>query len=159
MAKTFVLQFGSGDPRSFSGLTPTFIIFSTSLGNTAMTAPGISEVITGSGFYDFVYGPTISISFLADGGSGLAVTDRYITGVLDPIQAVDQTIGQPYDSFGSTNVDPGTVIGYSKRNLEYNEGNAIFNKATGVWDVYSRGSSTLLFEKQLANNTSQATKV
>lgn len=156
--KTYVLQFGSGDPRLFTGLSPTFLIFSTSLGSTSMTPPGISEVISGSGFYTFSYGPTISISFLSDGGAALSSADRYVTGVLDPIQAVDQTVGQPYDSYGSTLLDPSSVLGYLKRNLEFNEGNAIFTKSTGIWDVYSRGSTTLLFEKQLANNVTSATK-
>ncbi len=157
--KIFELQFGTGDPRPFTGLTPTFILFYSNVDGTVLTAPGITELVAGTGQYKFQYGPTISISFLADGGSGLASSDRYINGVLDPVLAIDQVIGQPYDSFGSTGIDPSTVIGYSKRNLEYNEGNAVFNKSTGVWDVYSRGSSTMLFEKQLANNTSQATKV
>lgn len=157
MNKTYWLKFGSTDPRLFSGLFPTMVIFSTQ-GNTALTGPGITEPIPSSGLYQFMYGPTLSIVFLADGGAGLSSSDRYITGVLDPIQAVDQTVGQPTDSFGSTGVDPSTIFGLSKRNQEVNEGNAIFNKATGVWDVYSRGSSTLLFEKALANNTSQATK-
>lgn len=157
--KDYVLQFGQGDPRSFTGLSPTFLIFATNAGGTALVAPGISEVITGSGFYNFSYGPTVSISFLADGGSGVSSSDdRYVTGVLDPIQAVDQTIGMTTDSFGSTAIDPTTLFGYLKRNQEFNEGNAEFTKSTGVWSVYSRGSSTLLMTKTLENNTSEATK-
>ena len=156
--KVYWVKFGSGDPRTYTGLSPTMVIFATQ-GGTALAGPGMSEVISGSGFYQFQYGPTISIIFLADGGSGLTAGDRYVSGPLDPIQAVDQTVGQPYASFGSTSVDPTTVIGWAKRNQEIMEGNAVFNKSTGVWDVYSRGSSTLIFEKQLANNTTQATKV
>ena len=155
--KTYWLKFGSGDPRTFTGLSPTFVIFNTQ-GGTAMTAPGISEVISGSGFYQFMYGPTISIIFLADGGAGLSAGDRYISNALDPIQAVDQTVGQPYDSFGTSTIDPTTVIGWAKRNQEWHEGNANFDKSTGIWDVYSRGSSVLIAEKQLANNSSAATK-
>ncbi len=155
--KVYWLKFGSGDPRTYSGLAPTFILFFTQ-GGTSMTGPGITEVVSGTGFYEFLYGPTISIAFTADGGSGLASEVRYISGVLDPIQAVDQTVGQTYDSFGSTSIDPSTLMGYAKRNQEYNEGNALFTKSTGVWDIYSRGSSVLLAEKSLANNTSNASK-
>lgn len=157
MAKTYYLKFGTGDPANYTGLFPTFTIFSAG-GLTAITAPGVTELPTGSGLYQFMYGPTLSIAFKADGGSGLASGDRYIVGVLDPIQAVDEKIGTTSDSIGSTATDPGTLLGYSRRNLEFLEGNATFTKATGTWDIYSRGSSTLLREKALTNNTTAATK-
>jgi hypothetical protein len=155
--KTYYLKFGSGDPSLFSGLTPTFTIFSAN-GLTALTPPGITETPATSGLYRFLYGPTISILFKADGGSSLASGDRYIVDALDPIQAVDEKVGTVSDSFGSTATDPTTVIGWLKRNQEFNEGNAVFTKSTGVWDVYTRGSSTLLMEKSLTNTTTAATK-
>ncbi len=157
MAKTYYLVFGSGNPSSYSGLTPTLSVFSLQ-GLTALTAPGITELPTGSGFYQFQYAPTLSIVFVADGGSALATGDRYIPGVLDPIQAVDERIGTVNDSFGSTATDPSTLFGYAKRAQENQEGDSVFVKATGVWSIYSRGSSTLLAEKNLANNVTQATK-
>jgi hypothetical protein len=155
-SKTYYLKFGSGSPSSFTGLTPTFTIFSAG-GLTSMTPPGITEGPAGSGIYMFQYGTTQSIVFLADGGAALSSTDRYIVGGLDPVQAVDQTIGQPSDSFGTTLTDPTTVLGYCKRTQEFNEGNKTFVKATGIWDIYSRGSSTLLREKTLTNSVTSAT--
>lgn len=155
--KSYYLKFGTGDPASFTGLTPTFTIFSAN-GVTSVTAPGITETPAGSGLYQFVYGPTQSILFKVDGGSALSGSDRYIVGTLDPIQAVDEKVGYTTDSIGSTATDPSTVLGYLKRNLEFMEGNANFTKSTGVWQVYSRGSSTLLTQKTLTNTTTAAGK-
>ena len=157
MAKTYVVRFGSGNPTNYTGLTPTLSVFSAQ-GLTAITSPTFIELPVGSGLYQFTYGPTLSTTFVADGGAALATGDRYVVGVLDPIQAVDEKVGTLADSFGSTSADPSTIIGYLKRTLEFLEGNATFNKTTAVWDVYSRGSSTLLREKTLANSVSSATK-
>lgn len=157
MAKTYYLKFGTGDPVNYTGLTPTLAIFSIN-GISAIAGPAISETPAGSGLYSFAYGPTQSILFKADGGSGLASGDRYIVGTLDPIQAVDEKVGYTTDSFGSTSVDPGTVLGYLKRSQEFQEGNATFTKSSGVWSIYSRGSSTLIREKTLSNTTSAAGK-
>lgn len=156
--KTYTLQFGSGDPRLFSGLTPTMISFYSAINAATFLGPTIIETLAGSGLYQFAYGPTSPIVFLADGGAALSSTDRYITGALDPIQAVDEKVGTINDSYGSTSVDPTTIFGYSKRNLEFLEGNAAFNKSTGIWVIYSRGSTTLLREKDLTNTVSAATK-
>jgi hypothetical protein len=156
MAKSYALTFGSGDPRTWTGLAPTFLIFYSPTLGTTLPPPGISEVLAGSGFYNFSYGPTTSIQFLVDGAGSLSSSDRYIKGILDPIQAVDQSVGQVTDSFGSTNVDPATLLGYAKRNLEFNEGNKVYTKATGIWDVSSRGSSILLREKSLTNTTTSS---
>lgn len=155
--KTYGLKFGSGDPRINTGLSPTFLLFLNPLTGTTATPPGITEVFTGSGIYNFTYGPTTPIQFLVDGAGSLSSVDRYITGVLDPIQAVDEKVGTLSDSFGATNADPGSLLGYAKRNLEFNEGNKVYNKSTGKWDVYNRGSTTLLVEKTLTNTTTQAT--
>lgn len=155
--KTYWLKFGSGDAATNTGLSPTFTVFSAS-GLTALAAPGVTETPVGQGLYRFIYGPTIPIIFKADGGGGLASTDRYIYGTLDPIQAVDEQVGFGTDSFGGTGADPSTLWGQAKRNQEFNEGNAVFTKASGKWDVYSRGSSTLLVEKALTNTITQAGK-
>lgn len=155
--KTYWLTFGSGDPRNNTGLSPTFALFFDANGLTA-APPGITEIMAGSGFYRFEYGPTLGMAFIADGGAALSASDRYVKGALDPIQAVDEKVGTVADSFGSTLTDPSTVLGYLRRSLEFNEGDAIYTKATGTWQIFSRGSSTLLRQKTLANNNSTATK-
>jgi hypothetical protein len=157
MSKIYWLQFGSGDPSTKTGLTPTLSLFA-NFGGTLITGPGVTEVPALSGLYQFTYGPTNSIIFKADGGSILADSDRYIVGVLDPIQAVDEKVGTTTDSFGSTAADPTTLYGFAKRNQEFLEGNATFTKSTGIWSVASRGSSTVIATKQLSNTTTLATK-
>lgn len=158
MAKRYAIAFGTGDPRVNTGLTPTLVLFFNADTGATLAAPGITEILVGSGYYQFSYGPTFSINFLADGGAALSSSDRYVKGVLDPIQSVDEKVGTINDSFGSTSVDPTTLMGFAKRNQEFDEGNATFNKTTGAWDISSRGSSTLLVEKTLTNTTSSATK-
>jgi hypothetical protein len=157
--KTFWLQFGTGDPREFGGLSPTLIAMYDQTGVTYV-GPTITEIGVSSGLYKFAAttSQSLSIIFLADGGATLADADRYVTGVLDPIASVDMRLGFLGDSFGSTSVDPTTAIGYLKRLVEWLEGNAIFNKSTGIWTVSSRGSSTTLAAKTLTNTSSQAGK-
>lgn len=155
--KTYWLKFGSGDPAPYSGLFPTFTIFSLQ-GLTAISAPGITETPAGSGLYQFQYGPTLSVIFKADGGAILSAGDRYITATLDPIQAVDQQLGFQTDSFGSTSADPGSIWGFVKRFQEFLEGDSIYTKATGIWQIFNRGSTTLLRQKSLTNTTTSATK-
>lgn len=162
MEKPYSFTFGSGDPRINTGLSPTLIIFQT-IGGTALSAPAVSEVGSGTGFYSFTYGitaygATVPIQFLIDGGAGLSDTDRYISGVVDPLSQVERIVGFLDDSFGSTLTDPESLTGYAKRNMEFEEGNATYNKSSTEWSIYSRGSSTLLRIKTLTNTTSQATK-
>lgn len=155
--KTYYLKFGSGDPAPYSGLFPTFTIFSAG-GLTAISAPGVTELPSGSGLYQFLYGPTQAIIFKSDGGSALSAGDRYISGTLDPIQAVDQQLGFTTDSFGTTGADPTSIWGYVKRLQEFFEGDGTFTKSTGIWQLFNRGSSTLLRTKTLTNTTTSATK-
>lgn len=156
--KSYYARFGSGKASTYTGLTPTFTIWNV-VGVSAVVAPGITETPAGSGLYRFQWGTTQSIAFELDGGAALPTSDRYVYGAVDPVDRVDEVIGVIGDSFGSTSVDPSTLVGYAARNLEFNEGNANFSKSSGVWDVYSRGSSTLLREKTLSNSTSTAAKV
>lgn len=158
MAKEFWVTFGSGAAETNTGLTPTFTQFRSFSGT--ISSPSISELAASSGCYGFTFTPlaTMSIFFQLDGGSGLGTSDRYVQGVIDPLLVVDQRLGTTSDSIGSTSVDPSTIFGYVMRHLEFLEGNASFTKATGLWDIYSRGSSTLLREKALTNNSSSATK-
>lgn len=153
--KIYYLKFGSGDPAPYTGLFPTFTIFSAQ-GLTAMSAPGITEMPSGTGLYQFQYYATQAIIFKADGGSNLSAGDRYISGTLDPIQAVDQQLGFSTDSFGTTGTDPTTIWGMTKRFLEQWEGDKVFTKATGIWQMFNRGSTTLLRTKTMTNTTTSS---
>lgn len=157
--KTYLLKFGSGDPSNYSGLSPTFSIFyiGPTLPWATLAPPGISEIFSGAGLYMFAYNATLPIAFVADGGAALASADRYVTGILDPIQAVDERVGFPGDSYGSTSTDPSTLMGYASRNQEVLEGNATFDKTTGTWVIQTRGGTTIQ-TKVLTNNSGSVTK-
>jgi hypothetical protein len=160
MSKQFYFTFGNGDGATFTGLSPTLSLFLWN-GLTALPAPAITELTAGTGIYGFQYGTTASIIFKVDGGATLSVGQfsgyRFFYGNIDPVLAVDQAIGYATDSFGSTATDPTTLYGQAKRNQEFNEGAKVFTKSTGIWDIYSRGSSALLLEKTLSNTTTSAT--
>lgn len=158
MAKTYWLKFGTGSAATNTGLSPTFTVFSLG-GSASIAAPAILEAPAGSGLYKFTYSPTtVPVVFEADGGAALANADRYIDGSLDPMQNMNESVTDFSNSFGSTSVDPTTILGYLKRVQEYLEGTQTFNKNTGIWDISSRGASTLLVEKTLSNSTTQATR-
>lgn len=192
MSKVYVVQFGTGYAASFTGLSPTFLNFAVVPLDTT-TAPTISEFPVGSGLYYFIaqppVGPTQAINFTIDGftiGLGLS---RYVSGAIDPdsgvgtsVAAIGVTlanlsagnsfglIGTLADSFGSTLSDPSTVIGYLKRIQENLEGNSLFSKTSGQWQIWSRGStyilgastypgsSTMIQTKTLLDAGSQVTK-
>jgi hypothetical protein len=183
MAKNFIVQFGSGAPSTYAGLSPTFTVFNVVPGGGATTAPGITQVPTSTGLYYFTYNPLGSVAFVIDGGASIIGDARYLAGSLDPIDAVDEQItalgvstfamgasllaqgvsilaqgnsiaifggslvaglGGLGDSFGTTLTDPSTVFGYLKRLQEFNEGNSVFTKTTGIWGVFSRGNTYVL---------------
>lgn len=165
--KSYLIRFGQTTPGNYNGLSPTFTAFANpGASNVPPTAPGISAVLGATGLYYFGYtATTFPIAFIIDGGATLSATDRYIVGILDPLQAVDEKMGWLTDSFGTTVTDPTTVIGYLKRNLEVNEGTATYNSATGLWVVLSRNlplgvttAPTGLFSHALNNNSGSVTK-
>jgi len=162
MAKTYWLKVGDSSipPSTYTGLSPTMSVF-VNVGGSTVTGVTISELPSGSGVYQFSYGPTVGMFFSVDWGGSVPASYRYTVGNLDPIQAVDERVGgilANNDSFGTTAIDPSTVIGFVKRLQELLEGNAIYTKATGTWQILSRGSSTLLREKTLTNDVTEATK-
>lgn len=158
MSSNLWFTFGSGDPRLFTGITPTFLIFMDQSAN-AVTPPPIVEkgISTGIFYASYMPSPTLSIAFLVDGGASVS-SGRYITGSIDPIINIDQQLGFSQDSYGTT-ARPSTVFGYVKRSVEEFESDASFNKTTGKWDSYAKGTSTLLIEKTLSNSTTAVTKV
>ena len=158
MSKNYWFTFGTNDSRVYTGLSPTFILFFDGSTGQTLPPPGFTELLAGSGFYRVAYSVTTQIIFEIDAGGSVPTADRYLKGTLDPLASVDQKIGSSADSFGSTNTDPASIYGLVKRMQEWLEGNAIYDKSTAVWSVYSRGSSTLLAQKSLSNTTSLATK-
>jgi hypothetical protein len=178
-AKVYFLKFGSGDPRPNTGLAPTFLQFYDSSGQT-LAPPSITEVkyggATASGVYGFSYligQSTInSIYFLAYSVTAVSsgiTSDRYITGVLDPVLAIDQAIGissinmgftligigsslnsilplnaaigSTASSFGTQSSDPVTIFGFVKRIQELLEGDQVYQASGGTFLMYNRGAA------------------
>ncbi len=173
MAKSYWFTFSTQDPRTYTGLAPTFVQFANQLGQT-LSPPGITESPLGFGFYraDYTVGLSTSIAFLVDGGATLTASVRYITGNIFEQNSLDTLgttlltvaniaplIGSTVSSFGSTSVDPSTVFGYLRRSQEVQEGNQSFLKSTGQWSILSRGSSTLLATKLLNSDVSGVTRI
>lgn len=158
MSYEYGLTFGSGDPRNFTGLSPTFVVFKRRDG-TVETPPAITE-IPGTGLYPFVYtpSPTFTIYFICDGGSSITdSSSRYLNGTLDPIASVDRNLGFLADGVGTT-VLPTTAFAFAQRAVAYWESDSTFSKSTGLWNQYAKGTSTLLVAKTLANSSSQVVK-
>lgn len=156
--KNYLLRFGQNNPANYTGLSPTFTVFAQVPGGTLVTPPGITESPAGTGIYSFGFtATTLPVAFKVDGGSTLSSTDRYIVGILDPLQAVDEKMGWLTDSIGSTATDPASVLAYLKRAQEVAEGTATYTKSSGSWTVSSRGS-TALFNRTLVNNSGSVTK-
>jgi len=165
--KFYALRFGSDNLANYTGFSPTFTIFHSIPGSSfSVTAPSISESGPGEGLYVFGWtATTFPILFKVDGGASLVATARYLTGVLDPVQAVDEKIGWLTDSFGSTAVDPTTLMGYAKRGQEFNEGVGSFNGQSSLWTVQSRSvaagvttTPTTLVTHTLTNSSGTVTK-
>lgn len=107
--RPYWLSFGAS---AVSGLAPTFIHFRTTAGGT-LAPPSISE--PGSfGMYLFNHDPITQVAFICDGAtSGLAFSDRYVQGVLDPFDQFGVTlvaIGNTGAALGTTAVALGTSI-------------------------------------------------
>jgi hypothetical protein len=112
--KIYTVQFGTGDPRGFTGLAPTFLTFYNLSSGTTNTPPSISETISGkTGVYTFQYGVTQPISFLLDAATG--IVGRYVVGQIDPNDRSDEygntmiAIGSTLIGYGNTSVALGTT--------------------------------------------------
>ena len=153
--RDYLLRFGSGNPTTYTGLAPTFTHFFNVSSGATISAPGITEILAGSGLYRFSAEASFLIGFICDGAtSGLESSVRYLVGTLDPFDEIAPRIGFTSSSFGDTGIDPGTLFGYMKRVLELFEGNSIYNKASGLLQFYSRGASAMLRARTVADSAS-----
>lgn len=163
MSKFYGIRFGNTKASAYSGLSPTFTVFNWNGVTAIIPSPLVIENPSGSGMYGFTCAPTFAIIFEIDGGATVPSTFRYLYGVLDPIQAVDQQmtyligIGSTLDNIGFTASDPSTVLGFLRRNQEFEEGDATFVKSSGTWQILTRGG-TLLIQKLLTDSITQSTK-
>lgn len=92
-------------------------------------------------------------------GSTTIANGNTLVAIGNTVMALNGMLGTTASSFGSTVADPETIFGSVKRLQEILEGNATFNKSNGTWDIYSRGSSTLLRSKTLTDGQTSTTKL
>lgn len=124
MAKFYSMQFGSGDPRTFAGLSPTFLIFVRMSDGATLTPPAITQSLPSSGIYQFTYGVTQAIAFLADAATTSPGTaGRYIQGQIDPADRIDE-VGSSLIALGNT------AISYEILNQAL--GNSIYTVVSGI---------------------------
>ena len=123
--KNYGVRFGSGDPRTFTGLTPTFLLFIDMAAGATRTPPAITEPIPSTGLYTFQYGTTTPIAFLIDANSTApGTTGRYVTGTLDPSDRADEygnslmAYGATIVALGTTSVAWGSTIVYNVQSFE-----------------------------------------
>lgn len=83
--KNYGVRFGSGDPRTYTGLSATFLQFINMATGATVTPPSISELFAGTGIYNFQWGTTTPIAFLIDAATiSPGANGRYVSGQLDP---------------------------------------------------------------------------
>jgi hypothetical protein len=155
---SFTPAISGGDTAfSYTGLSP-IITRLQGVDGVAVSVPTVVASGATLGFYGFTALITSQLQGEIDFGTGISSSRRYIQFALDPIMKVDAEIGNTTDTYGTSSVDPDTLHGKANRTQEFLEGNAIFNKSSLSWSVYSRGSTTLLMTRTLTNTSSQATK-
>ncbi len=91
-------------------------------------------------------------------GITLVAIGNTLASIGSTVSIIIPEIGSTASSFGDQTTDPVDLYGYLKRILENLEGNQTFLKLSGVLDIYSRGSTTLLREKTLANSVTSIIK-
>lgn len=123
--------------------------------NFGATTAALGSTLSGIGTTLIAQGST-----LVGTGTTLVAQGATLVAIGNTVLSINAAgIGSTASTFGSTSADPDTLFGYMKRIQELIEGNQDFNKTSGAWEMWSRGSSTLLRLKTLTNSTSGVTKV
>lgn len=185
--KTYYVTFGSGDPRPNFGLAPTFVIFNNSgsavtapsiaavagatgfysftYGATTPIAFLIDGFTTGLGAYRYVQGSIDPADRSDEYGNTIISLENLNLQQGQTILASIGTggtllafFGTPGSTFGGQTTDPVDMFGYLKRFQELLEGDNDYFKASGLFQLFSRGSSTLLRAKTIANSVSTVIK-
>lgn len=107
--KTYTVKFTSGNPTTTTGLAPTLSLFARADTGATLAAPSFTEAVSGWGIYQFQWGTTTPIIFLADGMTTSLGSNRWITGQLDPADRADE-YGNTMIAIGTTLVAIGTSL-------------------------------------------------
>jgi len=136
MANKYGVAFSQTDPRTYPSLAPTFLAFNSMVDGSAISPPAISQFLaagaTYTGIYQFTYTASFSVYFLLDGITVATSTDRYVYGILDPIQQVDLQLERYTATFTAAN---STLVAYGNTNVALGTSNialGVTNFALGV---------------------------
>lgn len=114
--------------------------------NVSLISQGVSIISQGISL------ASQSVSLTAQGISILAAINASGSGL-------SLSIGSTASSYGTSAADPVDIFGYLKRLQELLEGNASFTRQSQAWNLYSRGSTTLLRTKIIGTDVIGVTKV
>jgi hypothetical protein len=114
--KNYGVRFGSGDPRTYTGINATFLFFVNMATGATVTPPSIAELFANTGIYNFQWGTTTPIAFLVDAATTTpGASGRYVSGQLDPNDRGDEysatmiAIGTSHIAQGVTSIALGTT--------------------------------------------------
>ncbi len=93
MSNVYGAAFSNTIPSTYPSLAPTFITFKKMSDGSDLSKPSITQLST-TGIYQFTYTPSFSVYFLLDAITVNSTADRYVYGILDPIQRVDQQLAE-----------------------------------------------------------------
>lgn len=151
MSQYFALQFGTGDPRNFGSMAPTFLSFVNMTTGATLAPPAIAEALPGLGIYQFQYSVSLPIAFLADAATTSPGTaGRYIAGQIDPSDRIDH-FGTSILAFGVSSIALGTsAIAIGNSNIALGTSNL----AIGVSNLALGTSLLAIGNSNLAQGTS-----
>lgn len=124
----------------------------------------VNEQVGNMGITLVAIGNTTNISMQNQGftligiGNTSIAQGNTILANITGISGFASQIGSIGSTFGGQSTDPIDLFGYLKRLQENLEGDNIYSKAIGDLKIYSRGMSTLLRDKTIANGVSTVTK-
>lgn len=144
MSNYYGLVFSNSDPSQYPSLAPTFLTFRNALTGVTLSPPSIAQIDV-TGVYGFTYAVTDPVYFRVDGITITSATDRYVQGILDPSDNIDdqltnasvtlQALGNSNVALGNTNVAIGltnvalgttnnalnnTILAHGFTNVAYN---------------------------------------
>ncbi len=111
MSNVYGAAFSNTIPSTYPSLAPTFITFKKMADGSDLGKPAITQLST-TGIYQFTYSASFSVYFLLDAITVNSTADRYVYGILDPIQRVDQQLAEhtvTFSAFNSSLIALGTT--------------------------------------------------
>lgn len=110
------VSFSQSNPSTYPSLAPTLVTFMNMLDGTTIAGPGVTQ-LAGTGIYMFAHQTSTPFYFKMDAITTSTASDRYVYGVLGPIQQVDIQLTQLATTLASYNSSAGanfsTLTAYS----------------------------------------------